>query len=171
MVNEKYHIIRGPGLDLKRTYKLNEITQLFDIKRHFIIHLVEKGIIEPLVDAKGRGKSRIYSYKNLIEIGIFIYLNKLDLSYEMAGRVISKLKKAIKHYSKETIETMPYISILGGLDGRINISLTKIPIDTPHSPKDFLVRPSKKDISSGEFAYYFVIDIRNIITYINRKIS
>jgi hypothetical protein len=139
--------------------------------------LVEKGIIKPLVDAKGRGKSRIYSYKNLLEIGIFIYLNKLDLSYKMAGRVLSKLGDMIEYHPKEIIETMPYICVLGYLDGEIDITAMVELFPDEFSPEDFLSRrvreeiKSKEDISLADFAYYFIVDVRNITAYINRKIS
>lgn len=167
-------------LDLQTTYKLSEITRIFEIKRHFVIHLVEKGIIEPLVDVKGRGKSRLYSYNNLVEIGIFIYLNNLNLSYEMATRILNNISKHIKHHTEETIETMPYICVLGFLDGGMDITVTEPTrfFSDKLSPEAFLSKMIKNaieerdDITSiDDFAYYFVLDVKNIVSYINYLIT
>lgn len=165
-------------LDLQKTYKLSEITRIFDIKRHFVIHLVEKGIIEPLVDVKGRGKSRLYSYNNLVEIGIFVYLNKLDLSYEMASSILRNISKHIKYHTEEVLETMPYICVLGFLGGGMDITAVADLFPDKLSPEAFLSKMIKDvigerdDITSvDDFAYYFVLDVKNIVSYINYRIT
>ena len=165
-------------LVLQTTYKLSEITRIFDIKRHFVIHLVEKGIIEPLLDVKGRGKSRLYSYNNLVEIGIFVYLNKLNLSYEMAARVLNNISKHIKYHTEETIETMPYICVLGFLGGGMDITAVVELFPDKLSPEAFLAKRIKNVIEErdditriDDFAYYFVLDVKNIVSYINYRIT
>ena len=187
-------------MDLSKTFKLSEITKIFDIKRHFVIHLVEKGIIKPLVDVKGRGKSRLYSLKNLIEIGIFIYLTKLDLSYEMASRVLSVLKhltwietndpgsplmKYVEAHEDQTVATkqvaesakiVPYISVLGFLNGKIDISVAIELYPDETTPENFLskrikeVIAEKKVKSIADLAYYFIVDVKNIVSYIYSRI-
>lgn len=164
-------------LDTNRTFKLTKIVKIFNVKRHFIINLVETGIIKPLVDAKGRGKSRQYSYNNLLEIGIFIYLNKLDLSYEMARRVLNEISDMLKYHPKEKIETIPYISVLGFLNGKIDITASVELFPDVLSPEHFLsnriadMLRRKKVTSIADFAYYFVLDVRNISSYINSQIE
>lgn len=163
-------------LDEKRTFKLNEITKLFDIKRHFVIHLVEMGIITPLFDVRGRGKSRIYSYKNLLEIGIFIYLTHLRLSYEIARYILGQMSEFLKGYSKSDSFVTPYICVLGFLDGKSKIHFSFDVRRDTLSPQDFLSRLiqeeiKNKDIKLSDFAYYFIIDIKNIRYLIDSKIS
>lgn len=167
-----------------RTFKLTDIVKIFDVKRHFIINLVETGVIKPLIDAKGRGKSRRYSYNNILEIGIFIYLNKLDLSYEMARRVLNKLSEAIKNHPKRTIETVPYIGVFGFLNGKIKIDINII--GSRHIDFESFVKESlpghylmghistmieEKKVNIHDFAYYFILDVRNISSYIHSRIE
>ena len=158
-------------LDLQKTYKLSEIIKIFDIKRHFIIHLVEKKIIKPLVDAKGRGKSRIYSYRNLVEIGIFIYLNKLEVSYNIAKQILL----GIKAHDSDRWEWLSYISIIGFINGEyfLSINIARGPEAITISPGECLALDMEGEVSrkKEDYAYYFILDVKNIVAFINEKIS
>ena len=154
-------------MPLEKTFKLSEITRILRIKKHFVIHLVEMGIVKPLLDVKGRGKSRVYSYRNLIEIGIFVHLTQSALPYEIVRRVTNKLGDLLKDYPRETIETIPYISVLGLLDGRIQITAAVELFPDTLSPEDFLRKQvhdemKEKGLKASDFSYYFIIDVKNI---------
>ena len=94
----------------ERTFKLNEIVKIFGIHRHFVIHLVEKRTIKPLQDAKGRGKVRIYSYVNVLQIGIFLYLIKFDLSYYKASAILRIVKRM---FERGTLGGLFYVVVVG----------------------------------------------------------
>ena len=51
-----------------KIYSSGEISKIFKCNRQQIIHLVERGIVTPLIDARGRGKVRIYSEQNIKQI-------------------------------------------------------------------------------------------------------
>lgn len=158
-------------MDTNKTFKLTEIVKIFNIKRHFVIHLVERDIIKPLLDMKGRGKSRVYSYKNLIEIGIFIYLNKLDLSYEMANRILKIVSEYLENYPKYPV---PYIKVVGLLDGEIEISsTTESNLHKLLLTHGIFIDRDKKFVRKGKdvVAYCFILNIGGIISYINSKIE
>ena len=97
-------------LDSRRIFNLTEIVKIFlgIINRHFVIHLVEKKIVKPFRDAKGRGKSRGYSYLNVLQIGVFIELTKFKLSWEKAAVILSIIEKQYGF-----LEEVLYVSIIG----------------------------------------------------------
>lgn len=162
-------------MNTNKTFKLVDITKLFNIKRHFVIHLVEKRIIQPLQDARGRGKSRTYSYRNLIEIGIFIYLNKLELSYKIAREILL----SIKALESSRLERISYISVIGLINGDYFLSVRSARGSKAKtiSPEECLILDIKGKLSDGKdnkkegFAYYFIIDVKNIIAFVNERIS
>jgi len=176
MVNSVHHLIDGIVLYKNKTFKLTEITKIFHVNRHFIIHLVEVGIIKPVVDRRGRGKSRSYSYINLIEIGIFIYLKKLDISYDRAR----KLLLTLRDYLIEHVDMLSYVSEIGYLSGGEPMGYIDLDFQADKlTPEDFLKKaitaemrtPTDKGIKKSDFAYYFILDVRNIIAYIDSEIS
>jgi DNA-binding transcriptional MerR regulator len=97
-----------------RIFKLSELSRIFGVNRHLIINLVERGIISPLEDATGRGRSRLYSYANVVQIGIFLQLTKLNLSYSRASHLLSIVKSMI---ARESFEGLHYICVVGFVGG------------------------------------------------------
>lgn len=175
MVNGMYHLNKSDAVHENKTFKLSDITKIFNIKRHFVIHLVETGIIKPFKDAKGRGKSRIYSYKNLIQIGIFIHLNKLELSYEMIRNVLVEVDNLMKYHTN-SIETFTYICVLGFLNGEIHMYGRYDLFPNETLPEEFLSKCvndhiKEKGIKKNTFAYYFILDLANIKAYIDSKVT
>ena len=54
-----------------------------------LISWSERGLIKPdLLDSSGRGSSRVYSYSNLIEIGIVFELLRLGLPFSMIAAIM-----------------------------------------------------------------------------------
>ena len=167
-----------------RTFKLTEITRIFDIKQHFVIHLVETGVIKPLEDARGRGKSRHYSYLNLVEIGIFIQLTKLKISHTAAAQLIEAIR-GISRGEPKTIEKIPYIHIMGLLNGEKTITFpfpfSQDRESSPGKSLDEFIKAElikiegdellkQKRLQRTDFSYYFILDIKNIIAHINERI-
>lgn len=53
----------------------------------------EKGIIVPVVNATGTGRSVYYSYSELVELILMEYLLSVGLSFEMAAHALEMLKQ------------------------------------------------------------------------------
>lgn len=162
-------------MDKTKTFKLSEITKIFGVKRHFIIHLVEAGIIKPLMDAKGRGKSRKYSYENLIQIGVFIYLNKLKLSYGMAKSILSHLYGP-PFGGQTAAEMVIYICVIGLASGEMKVDVCMGHIRGESEPGEYLAdriqwkAHKDKSIRKEDFVYYYILDVHNIRNYIDSMI-
>ena len=166
----------------KRTFKLSEVSKIFNIKRHFVIRLVETGVIKPFEDIRGRGKSRQYSYENLIEIGIFLHLNRLKISHAMAASIVQYFRDnwggfQLDEALKDILESISYISVFGFLNGETQ-TLAKIdlypPRVTPEEAIRFLVKSTIEEgrgINKQSFAYYFLVDVKNIVDYVNKRIE
>jgi len=182
-----------------RTFKLNEIVKIFDINRHFVINLVERRIIKPLQDAKGRGKVRLYSYINVLQIGIFLYLIKFELSYYKARTILSVVQRM---FERGTLEGLFYIAIVGFVkekfakikpmdyerhDPRIvpvladyytgDSELGPYGVYDDISPQEALDRTiqyilkANPDMPKDHFAQYFILNLRNIRNYIDSRID
>ena len=96
----------------KKIFKLSEVTKILEINRHFVIHLVEKKVIRPLQDVKGRGKVRKYSYANVLQIGLFLRLTKFDISYGTAAGVLSIVNNMLKRGSFEGLMYVVLIALI-----------------------------------------------------------
>lgn len=62
------------------TFTLTEIARRLNAEQHRLIHLCEKGVVQPdLQDAAGRGTSRIFSPRNFLEFSIALRLRDMML--------------------------------------------------------------------------------------------
>jgi hypothetical protein len=63
------------------------------VPQHTLIHLCEKGVIEPdLANTSGRGKRRQFSRRNLFEFGLALALRKFELPIATVGLVVRLLR-------------------------------------------------------------------------------
>lgn len=183
-------------LDREETFNLTEIVKIFEghINRHFVIHLVERKIIAPLRDVKGRGKSRKYSYQNLLQIGVFIYLTKFKLSYEKAMTILAAIEN---EYG--LLEDVFYVCVIGFLghteevylygdsEDRTKVRLVAIddllsdhidfsdyknisPIEEGFIPIINYLLKKEPEMKDKNFAYCFILNIRNIQRYLDSRI-
>ena len=159
-----------------RIFRLGEIVKIFGCKPHIVIHLIELGLIIPFENVKGRGKSRGYSFKNVVEIGIFLLLNKLNISHER----IRVILRSIDEYTGFHCENLTFLSVIGMFDpGPEFVSLhinTWSKEGKEATPQEFLKRSVaswKKDkhVTDDDFALYVVLELRNVIKNILTKIS
>ena len=75
------------------TVSLKEIQIRLGVPQHVLIHLCEKGVIEPeYAEASGRGKRREFSRRNLFEFGVAVALRRLELPVATTGLVIRVLR-------------------------------------------------------------------------------
>ena len=84
---------------------LSEVSRLLEQRQHRLIHLCEKGVIRPdLGDARGRGSSRKFSARNILEFAVALKLR--DLSVPVAGiaAVVHVLRVFEKSVAKDLVD-------------------------------------------------------------------
>ena len=93
-------------------WTLCEAARLLGEPQHRLIYLCEKGVIQPdLQDAEGRGSSRRFSARNLLEFGVALRLRALGVSASVSGAVFCVLRGFEKVIGKEK----PGFSLPGSL--------------------------------------------------------
>ncbi len=76
-----------------RSFTLSELARDLNAPQHRLIHLCEKGVIAPDVeDARGRGSSRLFSARNLLEFAIALRLRRAMLPVAAAGAALRVLR-------------------------------------------------------------------------------
>ncbi len=74
-------------------WTLTEAARLLGQPQHRLIYLCEKGVIEPdLQDAEGRGSSRRFSSRNLLEFAVALSLRDLAAPVSLVAAVIHVLR-------------------------------------------------------------------------------
>jgi len=77
----------------KGEYTLSQAARLLGEPQHRLIYLCEKGVVQPDVqDAEGRGSSRRFSARNLLEFAVALRLRDLEIAASFVGAVIHVLR-------------------------------------------------------------------------------
>lgn len=72
---------------------LKEVQLRLGVPQHVLIHLCEKGVIEPdFAETTGRGKRREFSRRNLFEFGVALALRRLELPVATAALIVRVLR-------------------------------------------------------------------------------
>ena len=86
----------------EKEWTLSESSRLLGEPQHRLIYLCEKGVIVPdYGDAKGRGSSRRFSARNLLEFVLALKLRKLTLPVDTVAAVIHVLRAFVTKLSSE----------------------------------------------------------------------
>jgi hypothetical protein len=116
-------------------WTLSEAARLLGEPQHRLIYLCEKGVIQPdLQDAEGRGSSRRFSARNLLEFGVALRLRALEIPASVSGAVVCVLRGFEKAISKEipgfrlpgslVRVNAPELKVVIGDDRRLYLSLS-----------------------------------------------
>jgi DNA-binding transcriptional MerR regulator len=74
-------------------WTLTQASKLLDVPQHTLIHLCEKKVVVPDVhDARGRGSSRKFSKRNLLDFAIAIEMRRLELPVSFVQAVLRVLR-------------------------------------------------------------------------------
>ena len=85
-------IMRG-----KESWTLSNVSQLLGEPQHRLIHLCEKGVVRAdLEEARGRGSSRRFSRRTLLQFAVALKLRELMIPLSRIGAVIHVLE-AFEH--------------------------------------------------------------------------
>lgn len=80
---------------------LKEVQLRLRVPQHVLIHLCEKGVIEPdFAETSGRGKRREFSERNAFEFGVALALRRLELPVATAALVVRLLRSFAKAVAK-----------------------------------------------------------------------
>ena len=83
-------------------WTLTQAARVLGEPQHRLIYLCEKGVIDPdFRDAKGRGSSRRFSARNLLEFAIALRLRELDIGVTFVGAIIHVLRAFERSVGKE----------------------------------------------------------------------
>lgn len=76
-----------------RTFTLAEVARQLDVPQHRLIHLCEKQVVVPdIQDAGGRGSSRVFSARNVLELAVALRLRDMMLPVAAVGAIIHVLR-------------------------------------------------------------------------------
>jgi DNA-binding transcriptional MerR regulator len=93
-------------------WTLTEAARVLGEPQHRLIYLCEKGVIQPdFQGAEGRGSSRRFSARNLLEFGVVLRLRALGIPAAVSGAVVYVLRRFEKAIGKR----MPSFSLPGSL--------------------------------------------------------
>jgi len=80
-----------------RLYAHRDILKIFpDLKARTLISWSEKGLFSPAIDASGTGSRRLYTKKNLVEIGVIRELISYRFSHDIIRPLIKELNNRVK---------------------------------------------------------------------------
>jgi DNA-binding transcriptional MerR regulator len=124
----------------------SNILKIFpNVKARTMISWSERGLIQPLQDAAGRGSARIYSYTNIMEIGIIKELlqHGIPFSHIVIAMRSDKMKNLLKSEMWDTIFWISRGETLGLSKRMPVVSFGVTPID------EFLVTGGKMIMGVG----------------------
>ena len=88
----------------KNEYTLTETSKLLQVPQHRLIYLCEAKVIIPdKSDAKGRGSSRRFSKRNLLEFLVAITLSEFHVPANISAKIIT----TVRMFAKEVEKLLP----------------------------------------------------------------
>lgn len=97
-----------------REWTLTDAARSLREPQHRLIYLCEKGVVQPdLEDAKGRGSSRRFSARNLLEFAVALRLRALELPASVIGAITYSLRA----FERKMQEQMPAFGLPDSLRG------------------------------------------------------
>jgi DNA-binding transcriptional MerR regulator len=109
-----------------RTFTLADVARRFDVPQHRLIHLCEKRIVVPDVhDAAGRGSSRVFSPRNVLELAVALRVRDLLLPLTAAGAIV----RVLRGLEEKLQEDVPHFSLAASLGSTNPLDLRAIVSD------------------------------------------
>lgn len=86
----------------RKEWTLTEAARLLGEPQHRLIYLCEKGVVQPdIQDAEGRGSSRRFSARNLLEFAVALRLRELEIGIPLVAAVIHVLREFERGVKKQ----------------------------------------------------------------------
>ena len=97
---------------MKSEWSLSEAARLLGQPQHKLIYLCEKGVIVPdLGEARGRGSSRRFSARNLLEFEVALKLRELTVPVSSIAAILY----ALRAFEAKVARELPGFSLPAGL--------------------------------------------------------
>lgn len=91
---------------------LKEVQLRLGAPPHVLIHLCEKGVIEPdFAETSGRGKHREFSRRNLFEFGVALAVRRLELPVSTAAMLV----RLLRSFTRAVAKAVPGFELPGAL--------------------------------------------------------
>ena len=118
---------------LRTEWTMTQAARMLGQPQHRLIYLCEKGVVEPdLRSAEGRGTSRGFSRRNLLEFSVALHLRELQIPAQLIGGLLGALRELEARLAAEPPgfsvpddlrpSTSPDLRLVIG-DGRLYFSL------------------------------------------------
>ena len=109
----------------KNEYTLTETSKLLQVPQHRLIYLCEAKVIIPdKSDAKGRGSSRRFSKRNLLEFLVAITLSEFHVPANNSAKIITTVRMFAKEVEKLLPEFRFPFSLTDASAPQINLLIT-----------------------------------------------
>jgi hypothetical protein len=96
----------------KEPIALKEVQLRLGVPPHVLIHLCEKGVIEPdFAETSGRGKHREFSRRNLFEFGVALAVRRLELPVATAAMLV----RLLRSFTRAVAKALPEFELPGAL--------------------------------------------------------
>lgn len=91
---------------------LKEVQLRLGVPQHVLIHLCEKGVLEPdFAETSGRGKRREFSRRNLFEFAVALALRKFELPVATTAFVV----RVLRSFARDAGKVVPGFELPGVL--------------------------------------------------------
>ena len=110
---------------MKEEYTLTEVSKLLQVPQHRLIYLCEAKVIIPdKLDAKGRGSSRRFSERNLLEFLVALTLSEFYVPANISTKIVFILRKFAKEVGKLVPKFQLPSSLMDASAPQINLLIT-----------------------------------------------
>lgn len=109
----------------KQEYTLTEVSKLLQVPQHRLIYLCEAKVVIPdNLDAKGRGSSRRFSERNLLEFLVALTLSEFHVPANISTKIVTTLRMFTKEVGKLLPEFQFPFSLMEPNAPQINLLIT-----------------------------------------------
>lgn len=108
-------------MSVEESISLKSIQVRLGVPQHILIHLCEKGVVEPdFAETAGRGRRREFSERNVFEFGVALALRRFELPVLTTGVVI----RVLRGFARTLGRSVPNFEFPRSLaEGRLGLEL------------------------------------------------
>ncbi|MGH2810974.1 MAG: MerR family transcriptional regulator, partial [Actinomycetota bacterium] len=72
----------------------DQVLRLTGVTKRRLDYWIQRGLVVPEISrARGRGSVRLFSFENLLEVKVAVWLRSKDVSLQLIRKIVGKLKK------------------------------------------------------------------------------
>lgn len=102
---------------------LKQIQAKLNVRQHVLIHLCEKGVIEPdIQETEGRGLHREFSKRNLFEFALALAIRRYEIPV-MTTAAIIKLLRLFERSTERKLKGFNLLTYLNAKEKKVDLSM------------------------------------------------